>query len=185
MMTVGGLSVERAVVCGGGYSGQALARTLCRLGAAVTVTDSRPADDPTVQASLRVFADLGVELSAGGHDPAVIGSADLVVLSPGVSVKEPALMAARERGVPVWGEIELASRLCSGRLVGITGTKGKSTTAALTAKMLDAPLTNSEAYTARGIPLIELVVDNPTADPIVVEVTSFRSEEHTSELPVT
>ena len=176
MVTVGGLNVERAVVCGGGYSAKALARTLCRLGAAVTVTDSRPADDPTVQASLRVFADLGVELSAGRHDPAVIGSADLVVLSPGVSVKEPALMAARERGVPVWGEIELASRLCSGRLVGITGTKGKSTTAALTAKMLDAPLTNSEAYTARGIPLIELVVDNPTADPIVVEVTSFQLE---------
>ncbi|MBI5831085.1 MAG: UDP-N-acetylmuramoyl-L-alanine--D-glutamate ligase [Armatimonadetes bacterium] len=176
MMTVGGWQVERAVVCGGGYSGQALARTLCRLGAQVTVTDSRAADDPTVQASLRVFADLGVALVAGGHDAETIAAADLVVVSPGVSIKEPALRAARERGVPVWGEIELASRLCTGRLIGITGTKGKSTTAALTAKMLDAPLTNSEAYTARGIPLIELVVDNPNADPIVVEVTSYQLE---------
>jgi len=176
MMTVGDLTVDRAVVCGGGYSGQALARTLVRLGAAVTATDSRPADDPTVQASLRVFADLGVALVAGGHDAETIASADLVVVSPGVSIKEPALAVARERGVPVWGEIELASRLCAGRLIGITGTKGKSTTAALTAKMLDAPLTNSEAYTARGIPLIDLVVDNPNADPIVVEVTSYQLE---------
>ncbi len=175
-MELGGQSIERAVVLGCGYSGQAIARTLVRLGLQVGATDSRATDDPTVQAGLRVMTELGVEAHAGGHDSPLLANADLIVLSPGVGPKELALRGPARRGVPIWGEIELASHLTQARLVGITGTKGKSTTAALTALMLDAPLTNSEAYTARGIPLVELVIDNPQADPIVVEVTSYQLE---------
>lgn len=175
-MTIDGLEVKRAVVCGAGYSGQALTRTLRRLGAEVDVTDSRPAGNEVLDAAQRVLADLGATLSPGGHAPAVVGAADLVVVSPGVAWGEPALVAARAQGTPVWGEIEFASRLTPARLVGITGTKGKSTTAAVTALMLDAPLTNSEAYSARGIPLIDFVVEDPQADPIVVEVTSYQLE---------
>jgi UDP-N-acetylmuramoylalanine--D-glutamate ligase len=175
-MTVSGLTVARAVVCGGGYSGQAIARALRRLGAEVSVTDDRPADSDIMAAASRVLADLGVTLHPGSHDAALMARADLVVVSPGVPWHLPALAVARAAGVPVWGEIELASRLTRARLIGITGTKGKSTTAALVAKMLDAPLTNSEAYSARGIPLVELAVENPKADPVVVEVTSYQLE---------
>jgi len=175
-MRIADVDVERAVVVGGGYSGQAIARTLRRLGAEVTVTDDRPADSEVIQGSARVLADLGATLRAGSHDPALIAAADLVVVSPGVPWYLPALVDRRQAGRPVWGEIELASRLTTARLVAVTGTKGKSTTAALAARMLDAPLTNSEAYSARGIPLVELVVDTPQADPVVVEASSYQLE---------
>ena len=175
-MTVDGIEVQRAVVCGAGYSGQALARTLRRLGVAVTVTDSREASHEVVDGAQRVLADLGAALAPGSHDAADAPGVDLVVVSPGVPLGDPALERARARGVPVWGEIEFASRLTPARLIGITGTKGKSTTAALVSLMLDAPLTNSEAYSSRGVPLVDFVVENPHADPIVVEVTSYQLE---------
>ena len=60
------------------------------------------------------------------------------MLSPGVPLEQPAVVAARARGVPVIGEIELASRWLQGRVIAITGTKGKSTTTALTGRMLEA-----------------------------------------------
>src|SRR5262245_23686370 len=79
----------------------------------------------------------GVTLELGGHLPATFTGADLVVLSPGVPPDQPVVAAARERGVPVIAEIELASRWLQGRVIAITGTKGKSTTTALTGRMLE------------------------------------------------
>src|SRR6185295_10252383 len=79
-----------------------------------------------------------VTLELGGHKTDTFTSADLVVLSPGVPPEQPAVQAARARGIPIVGEIELASRWLEGRLIAITGTKGKSTTTALTGQMLQS-----------------------------------------------
>ncbi len=174
-MPLNDLAAQRVVVCGAGYTGQALARALRRLGKQVTVTDDRPAEQ--LEAAARVLADLEVPLHAGGHDPAVVCDADLVVISPGVAYHHtPALQAARERGLLVLGEVELAARLTQARVVGVTGTKGKTTTATLTSLMLDAPLANAEAYSARGVPLIELVVDHPDMPLVVAEMSSYQLE---------
>ncbi len=69
--------------------------------------------------------------------PELLAEADLIVLSPGVPPDQDAIVAARRAGVPVIGEIELASRWLKGRIIAITGTKGKSTTTTLTARMLE------------------------------------------------
>ena len=120
-------------VAGAARSGIAAAELLAHRGAAVTLSDLRPAVDET-----RSLQALGVQVELGGHVPATFTGADLVVVSPGVPPDQQAVEAARARGVPVIGEVELASRWLLGRVIAITGTKGKSTTTALTGRMLEA-----------------------------------------------
>lgn len=173
-MPVGRIEAARVGVCGAGYSGQALARTLRRLGKSVVVTDSRPAEK--IPGAAERLAELDVEVHFGGHDETVLSGTDLIVVSPGVPLDTPALVTARARGIPVWGEIEFAARLTDARIVGITGTKGKSTTAALVSRILDAPLANAEAYSSKGVPLVELVANKPDMPLVVVELTSYQLE---------
>jgi UDP-N-acetylmuramate-alanine ligase len=124
---------KRVVVVGAARSGVAAAELLVRRGASVTLTDVREQieDEERLRAA-------GVALELGGHHASTFSAADLVVLSPGVPSQLPAVEAARRAGVPVTGELELASRWLRGRIVAITGTKGKSTTTTLTGRMLEA-----------------------------------------------
>ena len=121
-------------VAGAARSGVAAAELLVSRGARVTLSD--------VRAGCR-RSGAACERSASSSSSAVTGeetftSADLVVLSPGVPPEQPVVAAARGSGVPVIGEVELASRWLRGRVIAITGTKGKSTTTALTGRMLEA-----------------------------------------------
>ena len=96
-------------------------------------TDRRPSIDEAPK-----LRDLGVALELGAHDPESIGAGDLIVVSPGVPLTQPAFDVARARGVEIIGELELASRWVRGRLIAVTGTKGKSTTTTLVGRMLQA-----------------------------------------------
>ena len=126
---------QKVTVVGAARSGVAAARLLADRGARVTLTDLRPAIEPDAAEELHTA---GVTLVLG-HEPVdALTSADLIVLSPGVPLEQPSLGAARRAGVPVIGEVELASRWLNGRIVAITGTKGKSTTTTLTGRMFDA-----------------------------------------------
>ncbi len=124
---------KRVTVAGAARSGLAAAELLARRGARVTLSEMR-GEAPETEPLTR----LGVQLELGGHQLPTFTGADLVVLSPGVPPETPAVQAARDRGVPVIAEIELASRWLQGRVIAITGTKGKSTTTALTGRMLEA-----------------------------------------------
>ena len=159
-------------VAGAARSGIAAARLLAARGAQVTLSDVR-AD----VRDARPLTELGVALEMGGHEAQTFASADLVVLSPGVPSEQPAIAAARDRGVPVIGEVELASRWLLGRIVAITGTKGKSTTTELTGRILE---TAGFAVTVGGnigAPL-SAQVDQSTPDTIhVVETSSFQLEQ--------
>lgn len=160
-----------AVVVGGGTSGSAAARLLIDRGARVTLTDTSPSirDEEGLRAC-------GVTLALGGHPSGLLARAGLIVLSPGVSPAQPDVAAARAAGVPVVGEVELASRWLRGRLVAITGTKGKSTTTALTGRMLEASGFHTLVGGNIGTPLASQVVLS-TPDTIhVVEVSSFQLE---------
>jgi UDP-N-acetylmuramoylalanine--D-glutamate ligase len=118
----------------------------------------------------------GVELELGGHAESTLSEADLIVLSPGVPSRQPALEAARRAGVEIIGELELASRWLRGRLVAITGTKGKSTTTTLTGRMLEAGGRRTLVGGNIGVAL-SAQVDDSTEDTIhVVEVSSFQLE---------
>jgi UDP-N-acetylmuramoylalanine--D-glutamate ligase len=124
---------RRVVVVGAARSGVAAAQLLVRRGAVVTLTDSKPAF-----AAARQLRAAGVTLELGGHRSDTLAAADLIVTSPGVPVEQPVFDAARARGIETIGELELASRWLRGRVIAITGTKGKSTTTTVIGRMLSA-----------------------------------------------
>jgi UDP-N-acetylmuramoylalanine--D-glutamate ligase len=167
-------SVEgsRVTVAGAARSGLAAAELLARRGARVTLSDSR-AEIPDAD---RLRA-LGVTLELGGHVRDTFTSADLVVLSPGVPPEQEAVQAARDRGVPVIAEIELASRWLQGRVIAITGTKGKSTTTALTGRMLEAAGFKVTVGGNIGSPLSAQVSQSTPDTFHVVETSSFQLEQ--------
>jgi UDP-N-acetylmuramoylalanine--D-glutamate ligase len=162
---------RKVVVVGAARSGIAAAALLVRRGATVTLTDTRAEID--AEAELR---DAGVSLELGGHSPDTMLGADLIVLSPGVPPSQPVLAQARAAGVPVMGELELASRWLRGRIVAITGTKGKSTTTTLTGRMLEAG--GHRVLVGGNIGrALSAQVDQSTDDTIhVVETSSFQLE---------
>jgi UDP-N-acetylmuramoylalanine--D-glutamate ligase len=162
---------KRVTVAGAARSGIAASSLLARRGARVTLSDTR-ADVPEA----RPLTAVGVALEFGGHRAETFADADLVVLSPGVPPEQPAIDAARRRGVPVIGELELASRWLRGRIVAITGTKGKSTTTELTGRILEAAGHKVAVGGNIGAPL-SAQVDLSTPDTFhVVEASSFQLE---------
>jgi UDP-N-acetylmuramoylalanine--D-glutamate ligase len=162
---------KKVVVAGAARSGVAAAQLLVRRGAQVTLSDVRPsfAEAGELEAA-------GIALELGGHTPATFSSAELIVLSPGVPRQQPVIEAARRGGAEVIGELELASRWLAGRIVAITGTKGKSTTTTLTGRMLEAG--GHKVLVGGNIgKALSAQVDASTADTIhVVEASSFQLE---------
>jgi UDP-N-acetylmuramoylalanine--D-glutamate ligase len=161
----------RVTVVGGGRSGIAAAELLVRRGARVTLTDKGTA----IQGEQRLRK-AGVSIDLGTDGAAAMSGAELIVLSPGVPPRQPAIEAARGAGVPIVGELELASRWLRGRIVAITGTKGKSTTTTLTGRMLEEAghrvLVGGNIGNA-----LSAQVDASTEDTIhVVEASSFQLE---------
>jgi UDP-N-acetylmuramoylalanine--D-glutamate ligase len=163
---------KRVTVAGAARSGIAAARLLAGRGARVTLSDVR-ASVPEA-APLRA---LGVLLELGGHEAETFAAADLVVLSPGVPPEQPAVAAARARGVPVIGEVELASRWLLGRVIAITGTKGKSTTTELAGRMLAAAGFKVSVGGNIGAPLSAQVSASTPETLHVVETSSFQLEQ--------
>lgn len=169
-----GFSVRGAtvVVAGAARSGVAAARLLAARGARVVVSERCREVDDTV----RRLEDAGVELELGGHRADTLARADLVVLSPGVPPGLPVFDGVRRRGVPLISELELAWRWLRGRVVAVTGTKGKSTTAVLAGRMLEAGgrdvLVGGNVGTA-----LSTQVDESTPETVhVVEASSFQLE---------
>ena len=159
-------------VVGAARSGIAAAELLARRRARVTLTEMRPE-----VAEAERLRRLGVQLELGGHRTETLTRADLIVLSPGVSPDQPAVQEAREHGVPIIGELELASRWLHGRVVAITGTKGKSTTTALTGQMLEAAGYKVTVGGNIGAPLSAQVSESTPDTVHVVEASSFQLEQ--------
>jgi UDP-N-acetylmuramoylalanine--D-glutamate ligase len=162
---------KRVTVVGAARSGVAAAELLVRRGATVTLTDLRERIDD--EDRLRAA---GVDLELGGHHASTFTGADLIVTSPGVPYRQPLIEAARQAGVPVMGELELASRWLRGRIVAITGTKGKSTTTTLAGRMLEAG--GHRVLVGGNIGhALSAQVDESTEDTIhVIEASSFQLE---------
>ena len=162
---------QRVTVVGAARSGIAAAELLLARGARVTVSDSR-----AVIAEEHFLRERGVALELGGHQTQTFVQADLIVLSPGVPPEQAAIVAAKARGVPVIGEVELASRWLKGRVIAITGTKGKSTTTSLTGRMLERAGYHVTVGGNIGSPL-SAQVESSTPDTLhVVETSSFQLE---------
>jgi UDP-N-acetylmuramoylalanine--D-glutamate ligase len=161
----------RVTVAGAARSGIAAAALLARRGARVTLSERAE----TVPGETDLVA-AGVSIERGGHRTETFTAADLVVLSPGVDVAQPVVAAARATGVPVIGETELAYRWLKGRVIAITGTKGKSTTTTLTGRMLEASGLRAPVGGNIGVPLSAQVEDSTAGTLHVVEMSSFQLE---------
>jgi len=168
---------ERVLVYGLGLSGRAAARLLLSRGVSVVGVDTKPKekldldnleDAATGKVTFELLA--GAELAQ--LPP---GNFDAVVVSPGVPMDRPLLEDARQHGLPVIAEVELAAPFVNGPIVGITGSNGKSTTTALTGAMLRAAGLPVEVCGNIGVPLAGLV-DGPPGRIFVVELSSFQIE---------
>lgn len=159
------------LVVGAARSGVAAARLLVSKGAQVTLTDLKP-----VLAEQDELRAAGVALALGEHRSEMFDTADLIVTSPGVPAELDDLVRARRRGVPVIGELELASRWVRGPIVAITGTKGKSTTTTLVGRMLETSGRRVLVGGNIGVPLSSQV-EQSTVDTVhVIEASSFQLE---------
>jgi UDP-N-acetylmuramoylalanine--D-glutamate ligase len=160
---------ERAVVVGAGVAGTGLARALSAEGARVLVTEARPETDVPSAAELRA---VGVEVRTGGHDPGHLEAATLVVTGPGVPPDADVLRWARERGLPVWGEMELGARLARAPYLAVTGTNGKTTVTSMIEACLRAGGHDALACGNIGLSFPEAAREE--REVFVVEVSSFQ-----------
>ena len=103
----------------------------------------------------------------------MLDGVDVLVKSPGVPGEAPLVVGARERGIPVWSEVELASRFLEHPIIGVTGTNGKTTTTELLGAMLAAPTAGN---VGRALSELHDVVAEP-GSPIVCELSSFQLED--------
>jgi UDP-N-acetylmuramoylalanine--D-glutamate ligase len=168
------LAGQRVLVVGLARTGIATALFCAARGARVTSTEERPESQiPETAAKLRAA---GVRLELGGHKAQTFIEQDLIVPSPGVPLILPSLAAARAVGIPVWSEIELASRFLRGRLVCITGSNGKTTTTSLIGHILESAGLPVQVAGNIGTPLISRVDVSSDGGFTVVEASSFQLE---------
>jgi len=163
---------------GAARSGIAAAELATRRGATVTLTEARNG----FEGEERLTA-AGVALELGGHQSATLAGADLIVASPGVPLEQPVFDDARQRGVEIIGELEFAWRWITGRVVAVTGTKGKSTTTTLIGRILDAAGEPVLVGGNIGTPLSAQVEQSTPGTIHVVETSSFQLETTTSFRP--
>ena len=165
---------KKVLVVGMARSGMAAARLLASRGAMVIANDMKP------ESEMRNAADelrkLGVMLSLGGHPESLFGNADLIVLSPGVPVDLPALEAGRLAGVEIISEPELAGRFMRGRMIGVTGSNGKTTVTTLIGELMRAAGAEVIVGGNIGTPLTSLVERSTEQTWIVAELSSFQLE---------
>jgi UDP-N-acetylmuramoylalanine--D-glutamate ligase len=167
----------RVVVAGFGVSGYAAADNLTFLGARVTALDESEAGDRRERAEL--LESLGATIRLGAGATATLpDDVDLVVTSPGWAPSAPLLAQALERGVPVWGEVELGWRLrdpaSPAPWLAVTGTNGKTTTVRMLEAMLRAAGLRAVACGNVGLPIVEAVMDPEPYDVLAVELSSFQ-----------
>jgi UDP-N-acetylmuramoylalanine--D-glutamate ligase len=165
------LEGKRVLVVGLGRTGEALCRFLLHRGASVAVSEKKRSEE--LGAKISFCKEQGVEVEAGGHRQETFLQANLIVLSPGVPWL-PELEAAKEKGINIISEIELASRFLKGKIVGITGSNGKSTTATLTHKILKEGGLKAFLAGNIGTPLISFVEGSEDGQVYVTELSSFQ-----------
>lgn len=170
----------KVVVIGLGSSGLATVRFLRQLGASVVVSESRPVE-ALGRADLSLLDRLGVELESGGHTGKCIEDADLVVPSPGVPLDLDVLVFARERGIPVVGELALASGRLKMPVIAVTGSNGKTTVTGLIGTLLETGGLHPFVGGNIGRPLLEIFLSEERKkkekfEVAVLELSSFQLE---------
>ncbi|MGP0566614.1 MULTISPECIES: UDP-N-acetylmuramoyl-L-alanine--D-glutamate ligase [unclassified Nitrospina] len=162
---------KHIAIVGLARTGIATANFLAQRGAKVTVCDQKPLAE--LEEAVRQL-DAGIETRFETSAPEG-DTLDLIVLSPGVDIHNPELEPARQKGVEVISELELASRLCTTPIIAVTGTNGKTTTTSLIGALLKGAGYDIKVGGNIGVPFVALI-DPPPRDYMVLEVSSFQLE---------
>ena len=165
---------KKVTVVGLGKSGLAAARLLINLGAEVTVTDK--SSGGSIERRAEKLKEEGGKVELGRHSREAIEGADLIVVSPGVPPDSLTFILARERGIPLIGELELGACRCAASIIAVTGTNGKSTTVTLIGEILKAEGRRVIVAGNIGDPLCSKVGKLKKDDLAVLEVSSFQLE---------
>ncbi len=168
------LKNKRVLVVGAGKSGISAAHFLLRHGAKVTVSDSRSA--AALAGEIPALMEAGIMVETGGHGLLTFRRQDFIVISPGVPTLTPEVVRVRALGMPVVGELELASRFLQGQVIAITGSNGKTTTTTLVGEILKATGRPTLVGGNIGTPVIDLVAESTPETCNVLEVSSFQLE---------
>ena len=174
------LKNKNIVVVGLGRTGLAAARFLHGRGARVVVSDK--ATEKELGNAVGALGQLGIRVELGPHRAASFQNADLILVSPGVAHTIEPIAQANARGVPVIGEVELASGFIKEPIIAVTGTNGKTTTTALLGEMLKNSGIQAFVGGNIGNPLIEYVRQEQKAQ-IVVAGNQQLSTRHHRQLP--
>jgi UDP-N-acetylmuramoylalanine--D-glutamate ligase len=164
---------------GAGISGIAATRFLLGCGAHVILTDTKNRAElersiiPLIEAA-RHFGKLTLQM--GGHKKESFRQCDFVVVSPGVTLALPEFEISRKAGIPILAEVELAYRHLRGKIIGITGSNGKTTTTTLVSDLLSGAGLKAYAAGNIGTPLISFVESSSPEDIYSVELSSFQLE---------
>ncbi len=166
---------KQVLVLGLGDTGVSCVRWLGARGARLRAADSRAAPPGLAEVRSRHPQ---VEVLAGGFDEALLEGMDTVVASPGIALREPLLRAAAARGIPVVGDVEIFARELrrrgKARVIGITGTNGKSTVTALAGEMGRAAGLNTVVAGNIGVPVLDAL--EADAELYVIELSSYQLE---------
>jgi UDP-N-acetylmuramoylalanine--D-glutamate ligase len=170
---------QTVLIAGAARSGLASAEFLLTRGARVVLTDLKTQNE--LASSLAALQDLArssgeLVLELGGHKPESFRRCDLVILSPGVPRSLPLFEISRQAGIPIIAEVELAFRHLQGKILGITGSNGKTTTTTLVAELLRGAGLRGYAAGNIGKPLISFAATSTPDDVYAVELSSFQLE---------
>jgi UDP-N-acetylmuramoylalanine--D-glutamate ligase len=169
---------RRVVIVGAGRQGIATAAYLAAHGARVTLTDARPAEQ--LQAARQQLRALDIEWRLGGHPTEMLDGADLLILSGGVPSELPLVQDAQARGMQISNDSQIFLELAPCKVIGITGSAGKTTTTTLVGRMLKAMegkhIRRSWLGGNIGNPLIADVDEVAAEDLAVMELSSFQLE---------
>ena len=165
----------KVLVIGTGVSGIAATELLVKAGAYVYLYDGNDKADPiAIKGKLKSLDN--VSIIVGDLADKIKDNVELVVLSPGVPTDIPVVTEFVDRDIKVWGEIELAYAFSKGRIVGITGTNGKTTTTALTGQIMEEYFKSVFVVGNIGIPYTQMVTKTKDASVTVAELSSFQLE---------
>lgn len=161
---------EKVLVIGAARSGLAGAEFLAKQGNQVVLTDMKQA------VQVDNLAELGVSFVWGEQPDVEAIKPDYIVMSPGVPLTIPPVKYAKEHGIPVIGELELAYRNCKAPFAAITGTNGKTTTTTLIGELMKK--TGRQVFVGGniGVPIITYADKLQEEDIVVAEVSSFQLE---------
>ncbi len=158
-------------IVGMARSGMAVAMLADEFGGRPFVSDSK--DAGFLEAQLERLAGLRISFETGGHSDKLL-ACDYLVVSPGVPLDAEILVRARQKGIPVFSEIEFASWACRGKIIAVTGSNGKTTTTTLIGEMCSQGGLDTFVGGNIGLPFSEIAIKVPENGVAVIEVSNFQ-----------